>query len=153
MPGVGLRGSRETVEEKQSRGQREARSCTARKETELPGAREKAACTLARAKGSEILKLIFDSPLLTRAEWTRKQALPALSRSRHQAGRWGGGGEQKAGALHSGPLPTRGSLSASSLRLAWAASSSASPSEQGQSPDASSPVPSLGGKGGLTLQK
>lgn len=95
MPGVGLRGSRETVEEKESRGQREARSCTARKQTELPGAREKAACTPAGAKGSEILRLIFDTPLLTRAEWTQKQALPALSRSRHQAGVVRGGRTRK----------------------------------------------------------
>lgn len=51
----------------------------------------------ARAKGSEISKLIFDSPLLTRAELTRKQALLALPRSRHQAG-WE---QQKTGVLGS----------------------------------------------------
>lgn len=39
---------------RQSRRQREARNCTSRKETELPAATEKAACILARPKGSEI---------------------------------------------------------------------------------------------------
>lgn len=72
--------------QRQSRGQREARNCTARKATELPAATEEAACTLARAKGSEISKLIFDSPLLTGAELTRQQALPALSYNQHQGG-------------------------------------------------------------------
>lgn len=136
------------------RGRREARSCTARKEPERPGA--KAVYTPARAKGSEIPKLIFDGPLLTRAEWTKTQALPALSRSQHQAGGWGGGSGRRhrklvpsaRAAAHQGKPPP-----ASSLRSAWAVSSSASPSEPGQYPDASTPTPPPGGTGSRTLQE
>lgn len=70
LAGVALRSSRVTLGERQGKKTREARASPQpgkKQSSQEPG---KDSLHSARVKGSEISKLIFDSPLLTGAELT-----------------------------------------------------------------------------------
>lgn len=122
-------------------------------ERELSGERTRAARSegegslhSVRAKGSETSQLIFDGPLLARAELTGKQVVPALCRRWHQAG-WE---QQEAGILCSRPAAHLGKA----LGLACTtSSSSASPREQGKAQMPAPPHLLRAAKAATFLQK